>query len=173
VPGSPLNALLVEPPFDDYYFVDVDPRKVAALRELAGKRSDVHIYEGDSNSIVHNVIFPEVSYAARRRALCFLDPYGLHLDWRAIAKAAEMRSIEIFLNFPTLDMNRSVLWTDPAGVPRYQQARMTRYWGDESWRQVASGVFRWRLRPVDLSAGRFLRGRPARRKHITCCRPQL
>lgn len=43
VPGSPLNALLVEPPFDDYYFVDVNPRKVAALRELADKRSDVHI----------------------------------------------------------------------------------------------------------------------------------
>jgi three-Cys-motif partner protein len=43
LPGSPLNALLVEPPFDDYYFVDVNLRKVAALRELADKRSDVHI----------------------------------------------------------------------------------------------------------------------------------
>jgi len=28
-----------------------------------------------------------------------------------------MRTIEIFLNFPTLDMNRSVLWIDPARAP--------------------------------------------------------
>lgn len=137
VPGSPLNALTVEPPFDDYYFVDISRKKIDALRDLVGERSNVHIHHGDSNTVLQNQIFPKIEWKDRRRALCLLDPYGLHLDWQVIQKAAQMKTIEIFLNFPTLDMNRSVLWLDPSKAHPQQQARMTRYWGDQSWRQVA------------------------------------
>ena len=42
-----------------------------------------------------------------------LDPYGLHLDWEVIETAGKMRSIEIFLNFPIMDMNRNALWRNP------------------------------------------------------------
>lgn len=137
VSGSSLNALMVEPPFDDYHFVDINRKKLDALREFVGERSDVHTYHGDSNQVLRSRIFPKFRWADRKRALCLLDPYGLHLDWRVIERAARMGTIEIFLNFPTLDMNRSVLWTDPLKAPAFQQARMTRYWGDESWRGVA------------------------------------
>lgn len=34
----------------------------------------------------------------------------LHLDWQVIQTAGNMRSIEIFLNFPIMDMNRNALW---------------------------------------------------------------
>lgn|SRR5574337_1505532 len=35
VPGSPVNALLVQPPFRQYYFIDLDRKKVAALETFA------------------------------------------------------------------------------------------------------------------------------------------
>ena len=42
-----------------------------------------------------------------------------------------------FLNFPVADMNRNVLWKNPEKVEPEQAARMTAFWGDESWREVA------------------------------------
>src|SRR5437764_12221543 len=41
--GSPLNALLVQPPFREYHFIDMDGDKAAGLREFTGNRADVHI----------------------------------------------------------------------------------------------------------------------------------
>lgn len=48
-----------------------------------------------------------------------------------------MRSVEIFLNFPVVDMNRNVLWHKPEEVSPGQVERMSRFWGDESWRNIA------------------------------------
>jgi len=64
-----------------------------------------------------------------------LDPYGLHLDWQVIHEAGQSSSIEIFLNFPIADINRNVLWRNPDKVDPRQARRMTRFWGDESWRE--------------------------------------
>jgi three-Cys-motif partner protein len=49
----------------------------------------------------------------------------------------KMRSMEIFLNFPILDMNRNVLHHDSETVSPAQIERMNRFWGDDSWRKVA------------------------------------
>ena len=43
-----------------------------------------------------------------------------------------MRSIEIFLNFPIMDINRNVLRRDPTAIDPNQADRLTRYWGDDS-----------------------------------------
>lgn len=137
VPGSPLNALDIEPPFRAFYFIDLDQDKAARLRECVRDRRDVHVFEGDCNAILPEEVFPHVRYKDYWRALCLLDPYGLHLDWDVICQAGQMRSIEVFLNFPVMDMNRNVLWHDPTGVSPTNIDRMSRFWGDESWRQIA------------------------------------
>ena len=49
VPGSPTNALLVEPPFREYHFIDLNKQKVVGLQELAKDRQEVHIHHGDCN----------------------------------------------------------------------------------------------------------------------------
>lgn len=137
IPGSPLNALQVQPPFCAYHLIDIDGQKAALLRRLAAGQRNVHIYEGDCNSILLNTVFPQIRYEKYRRGLCLLDPYGLHLDWRVIAEAGRMRSIELFINFPVADINRNVLWRNPEGVDAADRERMNAFWGDESWRQVA------------------------------------
>lgn len=137
VPGSPLNALLVQPPFREYHFIDLDSGKVDSLRALAGNRQDVSVYEGDCNTLLLQKVFPHAEYRSYRRALCLLDPYGLHLDWQVILTAGQMKSIDIFLNFPVADMNRNVLWRNPERVDARQAERMNAFWGDDSWRSVA------------------------------------
>jgi three-Cys-motif partner protein len=137
VPGSPANALLVDPPFREYYLIDLDRRKAAALREMVGTRSDVHVYEGDCNSVLLEDVFPKVRFEDYRRGLCLLDPYGLHLTWRVIETAGQMKSIDMFLNFPVADINRNALWRNPEGVDPADIERMSAFWGDKSWRGIA------------------------------------
>ncbi len=140
VSGSPLNALLVDPPFKEYHFIDLDRAKLQSLVEIAQGSKKVHIHEGDCNAILLDKIFPQVSYERYRRGLCLLDPYGLHLDWNVIATAGAMKSLEIFLNFPVQDINRNVLWNDRVGVNRAQLQRMNRFWGDDTWTDAAYSI---------------------------------
>jgi three-Cys-motif partner protein len=137
VAGSPLNALAVQPPFREYFLMDLDGDKVEHLRRLVGDRSDVNILAGDCNELLLKEVFPKVRYENYRRGLCLLDPYGLQLDWQVIRSAGEMKSLELFVNFPIMDINRNALWQDREGVAPEDAVRMTRFWGDDSWRQVA------------------------------------
>lgn len=137
VPGSPLNALNVSPPFAEYHFIDINQARVGSLQKVAQQRRNVSVHEGDCNQVLLKKVFPKVQFKDYRRGLCLLDPYGLHLDWEVIYTAGQMKSVEIFLNFPIMDMNMNVLKHDPESVPSEQAERMTRFWGDESWKSAA------------------------------------
>jgi three-Cys-motif partner protein len=137
VPGSPANALLVDPPFSEFHFIDLDGRRAAQLRRLAKNRSDVHVYEGDCNKILLEDVFPRCRYQDYARAHCLLDPYALNIDWNVLQTAGRMRSVEIFYSFMIMDANMNVLWRNPDKVPERQLVRMDRSWGDRSWRDSA------------------------------------
>jgi three-Cys-motif partner protein len=137
IQGSPVNAILVKPPFCEYHLIDLDQEKVALLKEIAEGRSDVHVHEGDGNDILLRDVFPRVLFKNYRRGLCLLDPYGLDLKWDVIETAGQMQSIDMFLNFPVADMNRNVLWRNPVGVDTADINRMNAFWGDDSWRGIA------------------------------------
>jgi three-Cys-motif partner protein len=139
--GSPTSVLLVTPPFKEYHFIDLDRRSIETLEAQVQSGThgsydprSVHFYNGDCNEVLLSDVFPRVRYEDYARALCLLDPYGLHLDWSVISTAGQMKSVEIFLNFPIMDINRNVLRRNPAKVAPNDADRMTRYWGDESWR---------------------------------------
>ena len=137
VPGSPKIALEIVPPFSAYHFVDLDQRRADNLREMSAGRTNVHVHTGDCNQVLTRDVFPLVRYDQYRRGLCLLDPYGLHLHWEVVRAAADTRAVEIYLNFPVADMNRNVFWQNPEGVDPDDIARMTAFWGDDSWRKIA------------------------------------
>ncbi len=137
IPGSPTNALNVKHPFGEYHFIDLDGDKAKWLKETSKDNPKVHVHEGDCNKILIEKIFPLVKYEDYNRALCVLDPYGLHLNWEVIYKAGKSKTIDMFLNFPLMDMNMNVLWNDPSKVAPRQKDRMNAFWGDESWRDAA------------------------------------
>jgi three-Cys-motif partner protein len=99
IPGSPLNALSIEPPFEEFYLVDLEQARTSNLQELTKDKSNVHIFNADANEVLLSEIFPKIKYESYRRALCVLDPYKLTLHWNVIKAAAELGTIEIFLEF--------------------------------------------------------------------------
>ena len=137
IPGSPTNALNVKHPFDEYHFIDLDGDKAQLLEAISEGNPKVHVYEEDCNSILIEKIFPLVKYEDYNRAICVLDPYGLHLNWEVMYTAGQSKTIDMFLNFPVMDMNMNVLWKDPSKVDQRQIERMNAFWGDESWRVAA------------------------------------
>jgi three-Cys-motif partner protein len=133
----PLNALNVSPTFSEYHFIDINQARIEALQQVAQQRTNVFVHDGDCNQVLLREVFPRVLYKDFRRGLCLQDPYGLHLDWQVIYTAGQMKSVEIFLNFPIMDMNMNVLKHNQEAVPPEQAERMTRFWGDESWKSAA------------------------------------
>lgn len=140
--GSPLNALLVEPPFPEIHLIDLDGNRADQLRDAVGDRGDVFVHAGDSNQVLLDRVFPRCRFEEFHRALCLLDPYALSVDWKVIETAGKMKSIEIFYNFMIMDANMNVLWRNPDRVPEDQAARMDKVWGDRTWRQAAYRVER-------------------------------
>jgi len=137
VPGSPLNAVNVKPPFTELHLVDLDGSRVQHLRALTTADSRVHVHEGDANDVLLNEVFPRCRREDYRRALCLLDPYGLNVKWDVIKAAGQMGSIDLFFNFMIMDANMNVLWKDPSRVDPAQAARLDASWGDSSWRDAA------------------------------------
>jgi three-Cys-motif partner protein len=137
LPGSPLNALLVTPPFGEIHFIDLNGAKVQELRRISKEHRDVIVHEGDCNEVLLKEVFPRCKYDEYRRALCLLDPYSINVHWEVLKTAGQMRSIEIFYNFMIMDANMNVFWRNPDKVPPAQMARMDQAWGDRSWRTAA------------------------------------
>ena len=135
--GSPLNALLVRPPFREYHLIDMDGDKIDGLSEMIGTRPDVLLYKGNCNQVLLQEVFPKVQRPDYKRGLCLLDPYGLTLDWKVVQEAGIMKSLDVFINFPIYDININVLRRDSSTTLPLHIERMNAYWGDESWRDVA------------------------------------
>jgi three-Cys-motif partner protein len=137
IEGSPARALKISPPFDGYHFIDLNPAKAEHLRKTVGDRPNVHVHTGDANKILTGELLPTIQYDKFTRGLVLLDPYGLHLDWEVIRQAGQSKAVDMFLNFPVMDMNRNAIWKDAGNAPVEGIERMNKFWGDESWKQAA------------------------------------
>ena len=136
IDGSPARALSIQPPFSHYHFVEMNAARAERLQSMGGQQN-VTVYQGDCNSVLLKNVFPQCRYEDYRRALCLLDPYELNPNWEVVETAGKMGSIEIFLNFMIMDANMNVLWKNPDSVATDQASRMTKFWGDDSWRTSA------------------------------------
>jgi three-Cys-motif partner protein len=136
IAGSPARALAIQPPFNHYHFVEMNAARAKRLYVMAAHQNTT-VYQGDCNKMLVEKVFPQCRYEDYRRALCLLDPYELNPNWEVVETAGKMRSVEIFLNFMIMDANMNVLWKNPNSVSPNQAARMTKFWGDDSWRTSA------------------------------------
>jgi three-Cys-motif partner protein len=136
VEGSPARALKIMPPFDRFYFIDMNADKTAYLEKVRASRTNVEIHTGDTNPYLKRLL-PTIKYGDYKRALCLLDPYGLHLDWEVMQIAGQLKTVDMFLNFPIMDINRNVLRRDRTKVAPDDIKRMNRFWGDDSWDSAA------------------------------------
>jgi three-Cys-motif partner protein len=81
--------------------MDKDPRHCEALRKL---RTDhparqIDILEGDSNSAIKEVV--QGSSWNGIRAVMFLDPYGMSVDWETLESIRATEAIDVWYLVPS------------------------------------------------------------------------
>ncbi len=64
--------LKVTPPFDEFYFIDLNANKTDHLRATCGNRPDVHIHTRDANQYLTQQLLPTIQFRNFNRALCLL-----------------------------------------------------------------------------------------------------
>lgn len=140
ISGSPINALDIEYKFNEYHFIDINQSKIDHLQELIAERPEAHtvqLHLGDANEILRRTILPNFQYESYKRALCILDPYGMDIEWSTIESIGKARTMDVFLNFPLMDINRNAALKVLEASNPEEGARLTRIWGDDSWKHLA------------------------------------
>lgn len=135
IDGSPIVALNLKNPFKGYIFIEQSNWRVKKLKELIRQYPDanIQIKRGDCNSIIINEVVTKIRYENFNRGIIFLDPFGMDVEWHTIEKIADTKTLEIFLNFPVMAINRSVLRNNPYKLNEGEIDRMNRFWGSTDW----------------------------------------
>ena len=95
----------------------------------SGDRPDVFTYSEDCNTVLLSKVFPRADYGQYKRALCLLDPYNIDLTWEVIETAGKARSVEVFMNFMIMDVNRNALRKNPDKSIASKVAQMPGHFG--------------------------------------------
>jgi three-Cys-motif partner protein len=114
--GSPLVALQCQPPFDAFWFIDTSRRRLQRLRRNTRSLEQgrpVQYRHGDANEVLVRDVIPSVSYDKRQRAIVFLDPYGLQVQWETVRRLARARSFDVFMNLCTMGLLRLLKRHEP------------------------------------------------------------
>ena len=131
--GSARLALKTEPRFDRYVFVERSAERCAQLEALKTEfphlANDIQIRQGDANEEIQKLCDKEwKSY----RAVLFLDPYGMQVEWTTIEAIAKTESIDLWLLFPLgIGVNR--LLTKSGDIPESWRHRLNLLLGTEDW----------------------------------------
>jgi three-Cys-motif partner protein len=131
--GSARIALKTEPRFDGYVFIERSGRRCAELEVLKSEfpvlAKDTKIINGEANAEIQKLC--KVDWRPRR-AVLFLDPYGMEVEWKTIVAVADTKAIDLWLLFPLgIGVNR--LLTKTGDIPASWRKRLNLLLGTEDW----------------------------------------
>lgn len=137
--GSARLALKIEPQFDRYIFIERRPERCVQLEslkaEFPGLADKIDIRQGDANAKIQELCATDWR---SKRAVLFLEPYGMQVEWRMIEAIAKTKAIDLWLLFPLgIGVNR--LLTKSGDIPKSWRRRLdlllgTRDWYDDFYR---------------------------------------
>jgi three-Cys-motif partner protein len=130
--GSASIAMRTEPRFDHFVFIERDPARCKQLdlrrAELNIPKQNVQIHQGDINEIVDDL--RSIDWRLRR-AVMFLDPYGLQVEWQTLEAIAATRAIDLWVLFPLMGATRMLKKT--GDIPEAWSNRLDRLLGTHDW----------------------------------------
>jgi len=131
--GSARLALSVNPKFDHYVFIERSASRCAELTQLRSEQQhlglSIEIRQGDANEEVRKLCSGGWRF---RRAVLFLDPYGMEVEWSTIEAIAQTQAIDLWLLFP-LGMGVQRLPKRSGQIPESWRRRLNVLLGTEDW----------------------------------------
>lgn len=139
--GTALEALRLKPGFHRCVFGDLNRRHLAALEDrIAELRTSgetlpvTRLLRADANELVQQEC-EWLDGHRMRRAVMFLDPFGMQVEWRTLQTIAQCPKIDLWLLLPTgIALNRLLPWKRDQH-PRWAE-RMDAFYGSADWRDA-------------------------------------
>lgn len=135
VDGSARRALSTNPPFDKYCFIELRAKKLAALKALEAEYpgKSIEVIRDDANVALKTLC---EKYTWRdERAVLFLDPFGMHVEWTTLQAIAKTGAIDVWYLFPYSGLYRQAAKNADA-MDSDKEESITRLLGTDEWRQV-------------------------------------
>lgn len=137
--GSAKIALATQPPFQRFIFIEDDLRRFAALQEVCGARRDAEPIRGDANSILSELCRNTAWRGWRApgkgiRAVLFLDPYGMTVDYATLQAISDTRAIDLWYLFPLAGLYRQAA-LDAEAISADKAAAISRILGSDEWKE--------------------------------------
>lgn len=131
--GSVVRALEVQPGFDHYIFIEQDKARYAELEKVkqAFPRKDIHVENADANEYLKN--WCAAFNPQKSRAVLFLDPFGMSVDWEVIELIAKTKAVDFWILFPIFAVNRMLI--RDKRPPESWRKRLTAAFGTDEWEQ--------------------------------------
>jgi three-Cys-motif partner protein len=125
--------LTTTPPFERYVFIEQSASRCANLEslrsEFPGLSSAIEVRHGDANPQLQALCAEDWR---ARRAVLFLDPYGMQVEWATIEAIARTMAIDLWLLFPLgIGVNR--LLKKSGNIPDSWKRRLDLLLGTQDW----------------------------------------
>ena len=138
IEGSARLALkIADKPFDRLIFVEKDPQRYARLESLR-KENQGRVIETENvnaNSFLRNMREDWREW----RGVLFLDPFATSVEWSTIERIAGFNALDTWILFPVSAIARIMpVSKNPNDISDKWADRLTRIYGDESWRELYS-----------------------------------
>jgi three-Cys-motif partner protein len=131
--GSARLAIQTRPRFDDYIFIEQRADRCAELETLKAEftdlAQDIDIRRAEANAEIQRLC--KLDWRSRR-AVLFLDPYGMQVEWPTLEAIASTKAIDLWLLFPLgIGVNR--LLTKSGDIPPSWRKRLDLLLGTSDW----------------------------------------
>lgn len=133
--GSATIALSLSEPFDYYLFIEKSKGRVQALqqaieRDHSALQSRCDFRRGDANEVLK--AWCKERDWQKERAVVFLDPYGMQVEWSTVAALAATKAIDLWYLFP-LGVGVARLLTHSGNIDEAWKNRLDLLFGTSEW----------------------------------------
>ncbi len=136
VSGSAERAIKIDnKPFDKLIFVEKEVGRCADLEKLRSTHSgrNIKIENSEANEFLSDLREDWNSW----RGVLFLDPFATEVEWSTIEKITGFNALDTWILFPVSAIARMLPTSQqPDEISPEWAKRLTRIFGDESWRDL-------------------------------------
>lgn len=119
--------------FTQYIFIEKSASRVAELEKLRAAsphKTRIVIRKGDANTRLLSLV--ESTDWTKARAVVFLDPYGMQVDWKTIQQLGKTAAVDLWLLFPLGQAVMRLLRKEGEPPAEWQEA-LDRIFGTHEW----------------------------------------
>ena len=132
--GSARIALEVEPQFQKYIFIEKNQnqfKELSKLKEGSELKNKIEIKNEEANFAIKKLCKSDWK---THRAVMFLDPFGMEIEWETIKVISDTKAIDLWVLFPLgIGVNR--LLKKDGKLQEWAEKKLNKLFGDDVWKK--------------------------------------